>query len=614
MLVRRGPGGETADAVPPPYNVRTRVHEYGGGAYSVLAGRVYFTHFADQRVYRCAPAHTPEPLTPDMGAAVLRFADFHSDTARNRLVCVREDHRAGGREPVNEIVALDASGPNSDGGAVLAAGNDFYSNPRVSPDGRRLAWLTWNHPRMPWDGTELWTAAITHDGGLTEARRVAGGAAESIFQPEWSPDGVLHFVSDRSGWWNLYRLEDEEPRPLAPVEAEFGLPQWVFGMSTYGFASADEIVCTSTQNGTWRLGIVRPSAEGIETLPTPFTDIGALRVGAGAAVFIAGSPTEARVLARLDLRSRRLERLRASSKLGIDRGYLSVPEPLDFPARDGGSAHALYYPPRNKDYEPAAKPKTAGVRTAVEAPYERPPLVVIGHGGPTAQAATALSLDVQYWTSRGFGVLDVNYGGSTGYGRLYRERLAARWGIVDVDDCVDGALHLVSKGRVDGNRLAIRGWSASGYTALAALTFREVFRAGASHYGISDLEALVRDTHKFESRYTDGLIGPYPERRDLYVERSPLHFAQRMTAALILFQGLEDRIVPPNQAEAMYAAVRAKGVPVALVEFEGEQHGFRQGPHIRRALDGELYFLGRVFGFAPADAIEPVPIANLDAP
>ncbi len=612
--MRRGPEGVTADAVPAPYNVRTRVHEYGGGAYTVAGGNLYFAHFPDQRVYRCRPGEDPEPLTPDAGGAALRYADFRFDAAHARLLCVREDHRAGGHEPINALVALDPTGPNADGGTVLAAGNDFYSNPRLSPDGRRIAWLAWDHPQMPWDGTELWTATVAADGRLAEARRVAGGPGESVFQPEWSPAGLLHFVSDRSGWWNLYRLEDEGPRPLAPLEAEFGLPQWVFGMSTYGFASADELVCTYTQSGTWRLGIVRPSMTGIEPVATPFTEIGALRAGAGAAVFIAGSPTEARVLARLDLRSGRLERLRASSTLAIDPGYLSVPEPLEFPARDGGTAHALYYAPRNKDYEGAAQaPCAPGAEASAGAPHERPPLAVMGHGGPTAQAGTALSLDIQYWTSRGFGVLDVNYGGSTGYGRAYRERLAGRWGIVNVDDCVAAALCLVRKGRADGERLAIRGWSASGYTALAALTFREVFKAGASHYGISDLEALARDTHKFESRYLEALVGPYPERRDLYVERSPIHAVQRMKAPLILFQGLEDRVVPANQAELMYEAVKAKRLPVALVEFEGEQHGFRRAPNIRRALDGELYFLGRVFGFEPAEAIEPVPIANLES-
>lgn len=597
VIVRRTPDGRAGDVNPPPFNARTRVHEYGGGAYAVVEGTVYFTNFADQRLYRVAPGGAPEPITPDAGNAAVRYADFSLDRGRGRLMCVREDHREDDAAPENAVVALDLDGPNDDRGRVLVAGNDFYSTPRVSPDGGRLAWLTWNHPNMPWDGCELWVADLTEDGGIANDQLVAGGPEESIYQPEWSPDDILHFVSDRTGWWNLYRSHGGAAEPLAPMEAEFGQPQWVFGTATYGFASAETIACTYTKHGVWHLATLDLADRRLEPVATPFTDYGSFHIGAGCVLVTAGSPTEAPVVARIDLGSGAVERLRASSAVEVEEDYLSIPEPVEFPTEDGGAAHGFFYPPRNKDYQGPEG--------------ELPALVVISHGGPTGQTSSVLSLPLQYWTSRGFAVLDVDYGGSTGYGRAYRERLNGRWGIVDVDDCIDGARYLVKEGRVDGNRLAIRGWSASGYTTLAALTFREVFKAGASHFGVSELEAMAQDTHKFESRYLDRLIGPYPERKDLYVERSPLHYVHRMTAPLILFQGLEDKVVPPNQAEMMYEAVKRKGLPVALVEFAGEQHGFRQAENIRRALDGELYFLGKVFGFDPADEIEPVEIANL---
>ncbi|MGH2559587.1 MAG: S9 family peptidase [Thermomicrobiales bacterium] len=597
VIVRRTPDGRTSDVTPAPFNARTRVHEYGGGSYTVVDGTGYYTNFADQRLYKVGPGGTPEPITPDTGNAALRFADFSQDHARNRLICVREDHRTVDAEATNAIVALDLAGPNDDGGRVLVAGSDFYSTPRVSPDGARLAWLTWNHPNMPWDGCELWVAALEDDGGIANEQLVAGGPEESIFQPAWSPDGVLHFVSDRTGWWNLYRSHGGAAEPLAPMEAEFGLPQWAFTMATYGFASAEMIACTYTQHGTWLLATLDLASRRFDPVETPFTEFGSFTVGEGFVLVTAGSPTESPVVARIDLAAGKIDRPRASSSVELDEGYLSIAEPIEFSTQDGSTAYGFFYAPCNQDCQGPGG--------------ELPPLVVISHGGPTGQTDSVLDLSLQYWTSRGFAVLDVDYGGSSGYGRAYRERLNDRWGIIDVDDCIDGARYLVKQGRVDGNRLAIRGWSASGYTTLAALTFREVFKAGASHFGVSELDAMAADTHKFESRYLDRLIGPYPERKDLYAERSPLHYVHRMTAPLILFQGLEDKVVPPNQAEMMYDAVKAKGLPVALVEFAGEQHGFRQAANIRRALDGELYFLGKVFGFEPADEIEPVAIANL---
>ena len=594
VIVRRTPDGRTVDATPPPFNARTRVHEYGGGSYTASDGVVYFSNFADQRLYRAAPERAPQPLTPD---AELRYADAVVDRRRHRLVCVREDHRESGREAVNTLVSIDLERGGE--GEVIVSGNDFYSSPRLSPDGNRLAWLTWKHPNMPWDSTELWVADVNEDGLPGGARLVAGGPEESIFQPEWSPEGHLHFVSERTGWWNLYRLTDEGMiEPLTePFTVEFGVPQWVFGMSTYAFESAHRIVCTYNERGSWRLAILNTLACRLETIETTYTDIFSLRAAPGRALFCAGSPTEPTSVVLLDLETRKPQVLRRSSNIEIDAGYLSIPEAIEFPTEDGQTAHAFFYAPKNRDY---AAP-----------PGERPPLLVISHGGPTAATTTSMKLSIQYWASHGIGVLDVNYGGSSGYGRAYRQRLNGRWGIVDIDDCVGGARYLVERGLVDGNRLVIRGGSAGGYTTLAALAFRDVFKAGASYYGVSDLEVLTKDTHKFESRYLDSLIGPYPQERDLYYERSPIHFTDRLSCPMILFQGLEDKVVPPNQAEMMFDAVRKKGLPVAYVPFEGEQHGFRRAENIKRALDAEHYFYSKIFGFELADPVEPVHIENL---
>jgi dipeptidyl aminopeptidase/acylaminoacyl peptidase len=384
---------------------------------------------------------------------------------------------------------------------------------------------------------------------------------------------------------------------MTEMEAEFGRPQWVFGMSTYAFESAARIVCSYTERGTWRLAVLDTETRHLEPIETPYTEIGGVRAAPGRIVFVGGSPTEPASVIQLDLDTRQTEVLRRSANVTVDAGYLSAPQAIEFPTENGLTAHAFFYPPQNCD---CAAP-----------PGERPPLLVISHGGPTAATSTVLNLGIQHWTSRGIAVLDVNYGGSTGYGRAYRERLNDHWGMVDVDDCVSGARYLVERGLVDENRLAIRGGSAGGYTTLAALTFRNVFKAGASYYGVSDLEALTKDTHKFESHYSDRLIGPYPARRDLYLERSPIHFTDRLSCPVILFQGLDDKIVLPNQAEMMVEALRAKGLPVAYVPFEGEQHGFRQAKNIKRALDAELYFYSRIFGFELAEPVEPVPIENL---
>ena len=596
VLIKRSPDGSTQEITPKPYNVRTRVHEYGGAAYRVYNGTVYFSNFSDQRLYRQAPGSEPAPVTPE---ADYRYADARIDERRNRLICVREDHTNPDQEAMNTIVqiSLNQASTDSNPGEILVSGNDFYAYPRISPDGQYLAWTTWNHPNLPWDGTEIWLGEFAEDGSIANARLVAGGPEESIYQPEWSPDGILYFVSDRSGWWNLYRDRQGELEAIYPMQAEFGEPQWVFGSTTYGFDSKDRIICTYTQEGTPYLASLDIPKRALETFNLPFSDIWGLKVFPGEALFLAGSPVQPYGIIKLNLDDGNHEMLRSSSDISIDIGYISIPESIKFPTEGGKAAYGFYYPPLNRDYNAP--------------PGELPPLIVMSHGGPTGSTSTLLSLGIQYWTSRGLAVLDVNYGGSTGYGREYRKRLEGQWGVVDVDDCVNGAKYLVELGKVDGDRLAIRGGSAGGYTTLCALTFRDVFKAGASHFGIGDLETFVHDTHKFESRYLDRLVGPYPERGDLYRERSPINYTDQLSCAIILFQGLEDKIVPPNQAETMFEAVKKKGLPVAYLPFEGEQHGFRKGENIKRALDAELYFYSKVFGFELAEPVEPVEIENL---
>jgi dipeptidyl aminopeptidase/acylaminoacyl peptidase len=594
VVVKRSAGGVNTDITPPPFNARTRVHEYGGGDYLVTNGIIYFSNFSDQRLYRQDGLSVPEPLT---AAGEMRYADGCMDQPRGRIICVREDHTREGEEAVSSIVAVNLQS-SDDHGSVLVEGNDFYSSPRLSPDGSQLAWLTWNHPNMPWDGCELWVGDFNEDGTLSSTRWVAGGAAESIFQPEWSPDGVLYFASDRSGWWNLERITAEGGiERVFHAKAELGMPQWVFGMSSYAFASPELIVCSHIEQGVSTLATGDTRSGKLTQIDCPFTDVQYLRASNKAAVFRAGSPTDVATITKLDLEAGQFETLRRSNDLEVYPRYFSVPRAIEFPTEGGLTAHGFFYPPQNPDYRAPEN--------------EKPPLIVKSHGGPTAAASTALSLSVQFWTSRGFAVLDVNYGGSTGYGRQYRERLNKKWGLVDVDDCVNGARYLADRGEVDGERLIITGGSAGGYTTLCALTFRNAFKAGASHFGISDTETMARDTHKYESQYLTGLLGPYPERKDIYYERSPINYPERLSCPVIFFQGLEDKVVPPDQAEKMVDAIRAKGIPVSYVAFPGEQHGFRQAKNIKRALDSELYFYSRVFRFQLAEPVEPVEIENL---
>jgi dipeptidyl aminopeptidase/acylaminoacyl peptidase len=593
VLVRRAADGTIADLTPAPFDVRSQVHEYGGGSYAVAGGTVVFSNRADGRLYRLDPgAADPQPMTPE---GEYRYADLSFDPGRRRFLAVREDHTGDG-QPVAAIVEVPLDGERAP--RVLVHGPDFLAAPRLSPDGTTLAWLEWDHPDMPWDATRLRVAPVRDDGFLGAAHLAAGGPDESIAQPEWSPDGVLHLVSDRTGWWNLYRLVDG-PRlePLAPLEAEFADPAWVFGRSSYGFLPDGAIAAVGRARGRDRLFHIAPGRHAGE-VESPFTELERLLVGPHGVVVVAESPNESSMLVTLDpetLAPRGV--LRRSSSLTIDPAWTSVAEPITFPSAGGRIAHALFYRPMNPD---------------VSAPDgELPPLVVYSHGGPTSNAANSLDLEIQLLTSRGIAVVDVDYGGSTGYGREYRRALEGAWGVIDVDDCEAAARYLVDRGEVDPDRLAIEGASAGGYTTLAALAFGDVFAAGISMFGVGDLEALARDTHKFESRYMDRLVGPYPEAAELYRQRSPVHHLDEISCPVLVLQGLDDHVVPPGQAEAVVAALAANGVPHAYLAFEGEGHGFRGEKAIRRTIEARLSFLGAVFGFMPADDIEPIELPGL---
>jgi dipeptidyl aminopeptidase/acylaminoacyl peptidase len=586
VLVGRDAAGAIDDLTPAPINVRTRVHEYGGGAVTVGGGRVVFSDFADQRLYRVADGDiepvTPEPPRPGS----VRFADGRMVTDAS-LVCVRETHPEEGGA-VNEVVLVDLE----DGAqTILATGRDFYAAPRPSSDGR-LAWLEWDHPNMPWDGTEL-MVGVLEGGDLGSRRRVAGGPEESVFQPEWAPDGNLVFASDGTGWWNLYRWDGATVSELHAMDADFGHPLWVFGRTTFGFLSEGRLLAGYWSEGTHRLAIVGPdgSFQGLSD-PEHTSHERLLTDGESRAWFVGSGPAAPTRLVELDVDTGESTVVR-SNPMPVDEWYIPKPRTISFPTGDGETAHAIFYPPTNP---------------AFSAPEgELPPLIVEVHGGPTGQVFPRLAITFLYWTSRGFAVVDVNYRGSSGYGRDYRNRLRHSWGIVDVEDCLAAARYLAEQGEVDGKRMVITGGSAGGYTTLASLAFGDAFSAGASYYGVADLALLAEHTHKFESRYLDGLVGTDPA---LMRERSPLHSADRIDVPVILFQGLEDRVVPPEQAEMIAAALESRGVPHALITYEGEDHGFRDANNIVHSLESELGFFGKVLGFVPAGDIPDVPLVG----
>ncbi len=592
---RPAEGGRSAlvldgrDAVPDDFYVRSRVHEYGGGAYWRDGRTIFFSHFADGRLYRVDGDGDPRAITPEpREPGSLRYADGRV-LVDGRVVCVHESHE--GEQVVNEVVVLPADG--SAPPRTLLSGNDFYAAPRPSPDGRWLAWLTWNHPLLPFVGCELWIGDLLA-GEVTGARRVAGGPNESIFQPSWSPDGRLHWVSDRSAWWNLY-CEGEN---LTPIEAEFGFPAWAFDMSRYGFLEDGRIACTYTTRGVASLAILDPESGALDYVDLPYTHYApSLRTHGSRVVVIAAGPSDAPTLLEFDARSGETHVL-AQEPTAIEADCVSAPESVEFPTEGGATAHAILYRPHN--------PRFRGPDD------ELPPLILGVHGGPTAQSVPALFPEIQFWTTRGFAFASLNYGGSTGYGRAYRERLDGRWGDVDVADSVAAVRWLVEQEEADPKRVAIAGGSAGGYTVLCALAFTDAFAAGVNLFGVVDLETFAADTHKFEARYLDLLVGPYPEQAELYRARSPIHAADRITAPLLTFQGLDDRVVPPSQSEQLIAELARRRVPHAYLAFEGEGHGFRRADTLLRVPTTELAFLGRVFGFEPSEGVEQIEIANLD--
>lgn len=585
VIVTTSADGSITELTPSAFNARTRVHEYGGVPYTLGRDAIYFSNFSDQRLYAQRPGTEPRALTPEG----YRYADCELDPSGTRLFCVREDHTSGG-EPKNAIVSLPVAGGSA--GTVLFGASDFVAYPRVSRDGKRLAWVAWNHPDMPWDASRLYVADLVDD-RLERITHIAGGPRESVLEPGWDTDGTLYFISDRSDWWNLYRWTGKDVEPVFAIEAEIASPLWVLGQANYALTGDGRAVLRYGVEAQDKLGVVDLRSGKLRALDLPFVSLSSVILQSPeTALAIAASHTEEPAVVRIDLLTGAYEVLRAPGEIRLDPPSVSRAEPIEFPTGNGRTAHAFFYPP---------------VSAGCTAPAgERPPLVVKVHGGPTSHSKAELGMATQFWTSRGFALLDVNHGGSSGFGRAYRERLDGNWGIVDVGDVVAAVKYLAAQGRVDIERVAIRGGSAGGFTVLAALAFHDVFKAGANYYGVSDLEALAQDTHKFESRYLDRLVAPLPQGRAIYEARAPIRHLEGFRAPLITFQGAEDKVVPPGQSRAIVSALHSKGIPVAYIEFEGEQHGFRKAASIVRSLEAELAFYGQVFGFTPAGNLPPV--------
>ncbi|UTA49137.1 prolyl oligopeptidase family serine peptidase [Simiduia sp. 21SJ11W-1] len=575
VIVRQGIGGQPTDITPAGFNVRSKVNEYGGGDFTVSGQWVFFVNADDQQVYAQSHPLPPRQITR---APNSRFADIRHDAARNRLIAVEEIHHHKAREPEHRLVAIDLEQGTL---SALASGADFYGYPALSPCGQQLAWISWQHPNMPWDENQIWLADITDGGELAGSRALLAQGC-SGYQPCWSPAGELIAAHDASGWWNLYAWRNGQWAPLLPMDAEFATPQWVFGMSCYGFLDDTHLFAAYAQNGLWYCGILATDTGQWQPVDTPLTEIGNVTCANGQALMLGSNPETASALWRFDQSQWHCEKV--SLENPIEPAFIAQPQTVSFPTTGNTQTHGFYYAPTHPDY------------TGRDG--EKPPLIVLSHGGPTAATSSALNFKIQYWTSRGFAVLDVNYRGSTRYGRAYRDSLKGSWGIKDVDDVCAGAEYLVQQGLADAARLIIKGSSAGGYTVLAALTFRDVFCAGTSLYGIGDLTALAKDTHKFESRYLDSLVAPWPDGEPVYRARSPLFHIEQLTCPVAFFQGLKDKVVPPNQAEAMVHALKAKQVPTSYVTFASEGHGFREAQSIIDQLELELNFYGALFGFS----------------
>eukprot|EP00262_Sarcandra_glabra_P005592 TRINITY_DN17314_c0_g1_i1.p1 TRINITY_DN17314_c0_g1~~TRINITY_DN17314_c0_g1_i1.p1 ORF type:complete len:675 (-),score=107.83 TRINITY_DN17314_c0_g1_i1:312-2336(-) len=605
--------GEPMDITPAEFAVRTLAHEYGGGAFAISGNMIIFSNYKDQRLYKqLIGDHFAVPLTPDYGGPLVRYADGVFDSRFNRYITVREDHRESSLNPTATIVAIDLRNENIQEPKILVSGNEFYAFPRVDTSGKRMAWVEWGHPNMHWDKAELWVGCISVDGDVYERICVAGGdptVVESPTEPKWSLRGELFLITDRaSGFWNIYKWIESKNEVIAvySLDAEFTRPLWVFGINSYDFIKSSGennlIVCSYRKNGRSYLGILDDARNSLSLLDVPFTDINNIISGLNCLYIEGASAVHPLSVAKvtLDELQSKVDEFSiiwsSSPDITKYKSYFSLPEIIEIPTEiPGQNAYAYFYPPSNHNYQ--AKPD------------EKPPLLLKSHGGPTSEARGILNLSIQYWTSRGWAFADVNYGGSTGYGREYRERLLGSWGIVDVNDCCSCAKFLVESGKVDGERLCITGRSAGGYTTLASLAFRQTFKAGASLYGVADLSLLRAETHKFESHYLDNLVGS----DNAFFERSPINHVDKFSCPVILFQGLDDKIVLPNQAREIYQALKEKGLPVALVEFEGEQHGFRKAENIKFALEQQMVFFARLIGhFQVADEISPIKIENYD--
>ena len=602
VLMRAARGADPVDVVPPGFNVRSTAHEYGGGAYAVHAETAYCSRFEDQRLYRIDPGADPVAITPEHGGASHRYADGRVTPDGRLWVGVRERHSESGRsdDVVNELVSIPIDGSGEP--AVIAEGRDFYACPRISADGTAISFLAWDLPWMPWDGCELFSATLFGDGTLGDIVQVAGrDGEEAIWQPTWGPAGEVVFASDRSGWWNLERVAEGRRTVLLELEAEFGYPAWTFGSSSFAFLGDWRILCAYDREGRTSFGILDPETSDLEPVDLPHDAWwrSPYVVAEGStAVIIAGSATIPTELVQIDLSSGAAETLRSTADVPIDHAYLSVPRAIEFPTERGLTAHALVYDPVSPEHEAADD--------------ERPPLIVLSHGGPTGATSPIFDLGIQYWTTRGFAVVDVNYGGSTGYGRAYRERLNGEWGVVDVEDCINAARYLVGRGEADETRLLISGESAGGYTTMCALTFTDAFAAGTSYFGVSDLERFAAgDGQKFEREYEHTLIGPYPEEAELYRARSPINFVEQISTPMLVLQGTDDEIVPPSQAELIVAALRRRDIPLAYLLFEGEGHGFRRPETLVQALEAELSFYAQILGLEPGDPIPRLAVENL---
>ena len=574
IMCREG-DGSTRDLLPAPFSHQSRVHEYGGMAYAMDDSHLYFVNAADQRIYQLALAEDKQPVA--ITAAGSRFADLVIDQARQQLIAVGETHHDN-REPENTLVSIVLA----DGSlSTLVSGADFYAFPRISPDSKQLCWIEWQHPNMPWDSTQLWLANFS-DGGLSDKMLVAGADNnEAIFQPQWSPDNQLYFVSDKNNWWNIYRIENGSRQPVLEIEAEFATPLWQFGMTSYDFIDADTIACVYTKNGIWHSGFIDIQSGQLNTIESQYSSMQAVTCHQDKLYLVAGAAALPSELISIS-RQAKVTSIYSPATIALAPENLSEPQSILFASgRDNQPVHAFYYPPTNANY--------CGIEG------ELPPVIALCHGGPTGATDSGLNLKLQYWCNRGFAVVDINYRGSTGFGRAYRHSLAGAWGIADVEDTQHAIRYLTEQQMIDPQRCLIRGGSAGGYTVLSALTFTDTFQAGASLYGIGDLETLAKDTHKFESRYMDSLIGPYPERRDIYLQRSPIHHAEGLNCPVIFLQGLEDKVVPPNQAEMMVKLLEEKGIKVAHVTFPDEGHGFRKANNIIHAMESELAFYRDVF-------------------